>query len=42
MPAFLCVAKKVSMSPFWNGFAMTYSNADANVGQLGQVSLSTD
>jgi len=29
------VAKNVSISPFWNGFAMQNSNVDANVGQLG-------
>jgi hypothetical protein len=29
------VGKNVSLTPFWNGFAMSNSNADANVGQLG-------
>ena len=29
------VARNVSISPFWNGFAMSNSNVDANVGQLG-------
>jgi hypothetical protein len=29
------VARNVSLTPFWNGFAMGNSNADANVGQLG-------
>jgi len=29
------VAKNVSISPFWNGFAMRNSNVDANVGQIG-------
>jgi hypothetical protein len=29
------VAKNVSLSPFWNGFAMRNSNVDANVGQIG-------
>lgn len=31
----LRVAKNVSLTPFWNGFAMSNSNVDANVGQLG-------
>jgi hypothetical protein len=29
------VAPKVSLTPFWNGFAVRTSNASANVGQLG-------
>ena len=29
------VGQNVSLTPYWNGFAMTTSNADANVGQLG-------
>jgi hypothetical protein len=29
------IAKNVSISPFWNGFAMRNSNVDANVGQFG-------
>jgi Outer membrane protein beta-barrel domain len=29
------VADNVSLTPFWNGFAMSNSNVDANVGQLG-------
>jgi hypothetical protein len=29
------VAQNVSLTPYWNGFAMSSSNADANVGQLG-------
>lgn len=29
------VAPKVSLTPFWNGFAVRTSNANANVGQLG-------
>ena len=29
------VARNVSISPFWNGFAMANSNVDSNVGQLG-------
>jgi hypothetical protein len=29
------VGKNVSLTPFWNGFAMSNSNVDANVGQLG-------
>jgi hypothetical protein len=29
------VAKNVSLTPFWNGYAMSNSNVDANVGQLG-------
>lgn len=29
------VGKNVSLTPFWNGFAMSNSNTDANVGQIG-------
>jgi hypothetical protein len=29
------VGQNVSLTPFWNGFAMSSSNTDANVGQLG-------
>jgi hypothetical protein len=29
------IGGKVSVTPFWNGFAMRNSNVDANVGQLG-------
>jgi hypothetical protein len=29
------VGHNVSLTPFWNGFAMSSSNSDANVGQLG-------
>ena len=29
------VGWNVSLTPFWNGFATTTSNSDANVGQLG-------
>ena len=29
------VGRKVSLTPFWNGFAMQSSNIDANVGQIG-------
>jgi hypothetical protein len=29
------VGKNVSLTPFWNGFAMSNSNVDANVGQIG-------
>lgn len=29
------VGRNVSLTPFWNGFAMRNSNVDANVGQLG-------
>jgi len=29
------VARNVSLTPFWNGYAMSSSNVDANVGQLG-------
>lgn len=29
------VAKNVSMTPFWNGYAMQNNNTDANVGQVG-------
>lgn len=31
----LRVANGVSLTPFWNGFAVATSNADANVGQVG-------
>jgi hypothetical protein len=29
------VGQNVSLTPYWNGFAATTSNADANVGQIG-------
>lgn len=29
------VGRNVSLTPFWNGFAMSNSNVDANVGQIG-------
>jgi len=29
------LGKNVSLTPFWNGFAMSNANVDANVGQLG-------
>ena len=29
------VSRNVSLTPFWNGFAMNSSDADANVGQVG-------
>ncbi|MEQ1909374.1 MAG: hypothetical protein ABMA15_11155 [Vicinamibacterales bacterium] len=29
------VGRKVSLTPFWNGFAVATSSDDANVGQLG-------
>ena len=29
------VGQNVSLTPYWNGFATTTANADANVGQLG-------
>lgn len=29
------VGDNLSLTPFWNGFAVSTSNADANVGQLG-------
>lgn len=29
------LGRNVSLTPFWNGFAMANSNVDANVGQLG-------
>lgn len=29
------VGQNVSLTPYWNGFAASTSNADANVGQLG-------
>jgi len=31
----LRIASNVSVTPFWNGFAMRSSNLDANVGQIG-------
>lgn len=31
----LRVGRNVSVTPFWNGFAIQTSNADANVGQIG-------
>jgi hypothetical protein len=31
----LRVGSNVSLTPFWNGFAVKTSNADANVGQIG-------
>ena len=29
------VSNSVSLSPYWNGFALSYSGGDANVGQIG-------
>ncbi len=29
------VSHSVSLSPYWNGFALSYSGGDANVGQIG-------
>jgi hypothetical protein len=29
------VGRNLSLTPFWNGFAMSSTNSDANVGQLG-------
>jgi hypothetical protein len=29
------VGSNVSLTPFWNGFAVRTSNDDANVGQIG-------
>lgn len=29
------IGKNVSLTPFWNGFAVKTDNADANVGQIG-------
>jgi hypothetical protein len=29
------VARNASLTPYWTGFAMKSSNADANVGQVG-------
>jgi hypothetical protein len=29
------VGQNVSLTPYWNGFAASTSNADANVGQIG-------
>jgi len=31
----LRVGSNVSLTPFWNGFAMSSDNTDANVGQIG-------
>lgn len=31
----ILVSRNVSLTPFWNGFAMSNSNGDANVGQIG-------
>jgi hypothetical protein len=31
----LRIGNNVSLTPFWNGFAVQTSNADANVGQIG-------
>jgi hypothetical protein len=33
----LRVARNVSLTPFWNAYAMKNSNTDANVGQLGMA-----
>ena len=29
------IGRSVSLTPYWNGYALTYSGGDANVGQLG-------
>ena len=29
------VGRTVSLTPYWNGFALSYSGGDANVGQIG-------
>jgi hypothetical protein len=29
------IGPKVSLTPYWNGFAMNSSNSNANVGQIG-------
>src|SRR5882724_7100172 len=29
------VGRAVSLTPYWNGFALSYSGGDANVGQIG-------
>ena len=29
------VGRSVSLTPYWNGFALSYSGGDANVGQIG-------
>jgi hypothetical protein len=29
------IGRTVSLTPYWNGYALTYSGGDANVGQLG-------
>jgi hypothetical protein len=31
----IALSSKVSLTPFWNGSAMSNSNVDANFGQLG-------
>jgi hypothetical protein len=34
------ISNNISLTPFWNGFAVKSSNLDANVGQLG-LSITT-
>ena len=29
------VGRTISLTPYWNGFALSYSGGDANVGQIG-------
>src|SRR5436190_1906861 len=29
------VGRTISLTPYWNGFALNYSGGDANVGQIG-------
>jgi len=29
------MSRSVSLTPYWNGYALSYSNGDANVGQIG-------
>jgi hypothetical protein len=29
------VGRTIRLTPYWNGFALSYSGGDANVGQIG-------
>jgi len=31
----IAVGRTISLTPYWNGFALNYSGGDANVGQIG-------
>ena len=31
----IAMSRNVSLTPYWNGFALSYSGGDANVGQIG-------